>query len=373
MDDEGSALGSVQALAHLVEGWTGRLQRLEPIAEALRAAAAHLEDASANLRSLSSDVEADPARLEELEERLAELVRLERKHRTDSAGLCARQAQIGAEIEALEHSEVDREELEAALTVARAALDGSARRLSAERRAASVRLSHEVQVALAELGLERAHFSVEFGVCTGADPKQESPLTDHQRYGLDGADEIEFMLSANPGEPPAPLRQVASGGEAARIMLALRTALAVHKSTPTLVFDEVDAGVGGRLGPKLAAHLRSLARQHQVLCVTHLPAIAAAAHNHLRVHKEVQDDRTRTAVSELEGEARVQEIADMIAGGRDQPTARAEACRLLESQLFPAAEPTAHPAAPAARHKARTGRSVPRSEKPNLGRDASAG
>ena len=120
-------------------------------------------------------------------------------------------------------------------------------------------------------------------------------------------------------------------------MLALRGALAVRRSTPTLVFDEVDAGVGGRLGPKVGAHLRALSERHQVLCVTHLPAIAAVAHRHLRVSKNTRAGRTRTAVRALKGDTRVQEIADMIAGGADQATARAEARRLLESSR-PAAE-----------------------------------
>lgn len=137
------------------------------------------------------------------------------------------------------------------------------------------------------------------------------------------------MLAANPGESREPLRKVASGGEVARIMLALRGALAVRHSTPTLVFDEVDSGVGGRLGPKVGAHLRALGTHHQILCVTHLPAIAARAVRHLRVRKEVDGGRTRTRLAQLSEDERVAEIADMIAGGADHETALAEARRLL--------------------------------------------
>jgi len=126
-----------------------------------------------------------------------------------------------------------------------------------------------------------------------------------------------------------PLARVASGGEAARIMLALRTALALRQTIPTLIFDEVDAGVGGRLGPKVGEHLRALGKQHQVLCVSHLPAIAALAERHFKVEKSVQGGRTRTEVALLSGNARVEEIADMIAGGAAHATARAEARRLL--------------------------------------------
>ena len=175
---------------------------------------------------------------------------------------------------------------------------------------------------------------------------------DEQRFLEDGADEVELFFAANPGESMGPLRAVASGGEIARTMLALRGALAVRHSTPTLVFDEVDAGVGGRLGPKVGAHLAALGTHHQVLCVTHLPAIAALADRHLRVRKEIQDRRTRTVVGELSGEARVDEIADMIAGGAEQETARAEARRLLQGEPTPAAEK----AAPAGKTPAGKGR-----------------
>ncbi|MDA1266609.1 MAG: DNA repair protein RecN, partial [Planctomycetota bacterium] len=137
------------------------------------------------------------------------------------------------------------------------------------------------------------------------------------------------VLAANPGERAGALREVASGGEAARILLALRGALAVRQSTPTLVFDEVDAGVGGRLGPQVGAKLAGLAQHHQIFCVTHLPAIAALADRHLRVEKDVDGGRTRTRVAHLSGQTRVEEIADMIAGGADQATALAEAQRLL--------------------------------------------
>ncbi|MDG1491341.1 MAG: DNA repair protein RecN, partial [Planctomycetota bacterium] len=150
-----------------------------------------------------------------------------------------------------------------------------------------------------------------------------------RRFGASGAEGVELLLAANPGEDPQPLRAVASGGEAARIFLALRGALAVRRSTPTLIFDEVDAGVGGRLGPKVAGNLERLGDHHQVLCVTHLPAIAARATRHLQVSKEVEGGRTRTRIQWLSGDGRVAEIADMIAGGAAEPTALAEAQRLL--------------------------------------------
>lgn len=166
----------------------------------------------------------------------------------------------------------------------------------------------------------------------GGDDLAARDLAERRRFAEDGADRVEYLLAANPGEDAQPLRQVASGGEAARIMLALRTALATKQTIPTLVFDEVDSGVGGRLGPKVGEHLRALGESHQIVCVTHLPAIAAIATRHFKVSKAVAKGRTSTHVATLEGEARVDEVADMIAGGAAHATARAEAKRLLEQR-----------------------------------------
>src|SRR5262249_3858246 len=155
--------------------------------------------------------------------------------------------------------------------------------------------------------------------------------SDAERFGPLGVEDLEFLLAANPGEPCRALARVASCGEAARIMLALRGVLSAGDRGRTPGFAEVDAGVRGRPGPEVGACLRALAAQHQVLCVTHLPAIAAAAARHLAIAKEVRGGRTRTAIALLEGEARVAEVADMIAGGADEQTARAEARRLLRA------------------------------------------
>jgi DNA repair protein RecN (Recombination protein N) len=330
-EDEGSALEIVEGNARTVESWAARIEALAVTADSLRSAVAHIQDACAGLRSVASGAEADPARLDALEERLGELARLEKKHRTDCAGLVLRRAEIEAEIEALGNTELGHEELARAVEQARAAVLEAAQRLGEQRRATGERLAEAVRAGLGDLGLARAHFDAGVTPRAPVAPGLEDDLEEVRKYlGPDGTEDVEFVLAANPGEMPAPLRKVASGGEVARIMLALRGALAVRQSTPTLVFDEVDAGVGGRLGPQVAGHLRRLAAHHQVLCVTHLPAIAASAHRHLRVRKETEGERTRTQVAELAGDDRVEEVADMIAGGAKQETARAEARRLIE-------------------------------------------
>ncbi len=337
-EEDGSALERLKRAERVLGQWEAKLAAAAPCAEELRAALAHLEEATATLARLVSGSESSPERLEEVEERLARLEELQRKYRTDVAGLEARALDSARELEALGTQAQDFDALRARCAAALRELEQAALALGKARRGLRARLQQAVRVSLAELGLERAGFEVR--VEPRVRPDLHSPnaaeertreLEDERRFGADGADEVAFLLAANPGEDLQPLARVASGGEAARIMLALRTALALRQTIPTLVFDEIDAGVGGRLGPKVGEHLRALGKEHQVLCVSHLPAIAALAERHFKVVKSVQGGRTRTGVELLAGNARVEEIADMIAGGAAHATARAEARRLLES------------------------------------------
>ncbi len=335
-EDDGSVLDRARSLARFVEGWKAQVGALAPVAESLESALAHLDDAARALQSLGERLEVDPARLEEIETRLAELERLERKYQTDGAGLVARLAELRAQVARLEADETSTETLAAELAAARALVLARAGELRRARKAVRPKLIKAVQALFGELGLPKASFDIrlaqrgdEEGEATGEVDEVSVIAADSTRFGERGMDRIEFLLAANPGEPLAKLEQVASGGETARIMLALRSALASCGERRSLLFDEIDSGVGGRLGPAVGAHLRRLGEHHQVLCVTHLPAIAAMAQRHLKAAKSVEGERTRSAVEELTGEARVLEIAEMIAGGGDQETARAEARRLL--------------------------------------------
>lgn len=318
---DGAALEVLRTAEQVLDAWGARVEVLAPAASLLREALVQAEEAASAIARFLDEVEPNPPRLEEVEASLGELERLARKYRTDAAGLAERRESIGAELEQLESEGLGAEELEAELARAHDAVAQAAQRLTEARRKVRRKLEKAVAAGLAELGLERASFGVAVEVEKGA--------ADRRRFGPYGEGRVEFLLAANPGEERGPLRTVASGGEAARILLALRSALAVEQATPTLIFDEVDAGVGGRLGPKVGTCLATLAGHHQILVVTHLPAIAALADRHLKVAKEVQGDRTRTSVEPLEGEPRVAEIADMIAGGGDEATALAEARRLL--------------------------------------------
>lgn len=330
-ESDQAALDTVRSAERAVTSWASKVSGLDEPAEELREAALHLEEAARGLSGFFDGVEDDPGRLEAAESRLGALERLERKYGTDTEGLERRRDELEAELEAMTAGATTAEELKPRVDLAREALAESARRLRAARAKLGKKLKAAVEKGLKELGLERASFSMVLTPHTpgGATEGAGAVEADRRLFGPSGTEGVELLLAANPGEDTQPLRNVASGGEAARILLALRGALAVRRSTPTLVFDEVDAGVGGRLGPKVAKHLEVLGGHHQVLCVTHLPAIAARAARHLKVEKSVEGGRTRTRITPLEKDARIAEIADMIAGGAAEPTALAEARRLL--------------------------------------------
>jgi DNA repair protein RecN (Recombination protein N) len=343
VEADDALLDRLRRAERTVSRWRESVSALSAPAAELEAACAHLEEAARTLRSLVDELEVDPDRLEAVEGRLAELERLERKYERDAAGLLALAEALEAEIERLEGEEQSLAEIGREVGAARTQLIERGGELRRGRKAVRPRLVRAVHKALEQLGLPKAEFDLRLGQRSGEIERSHAGLDGLDRAALEsdrklfserGMDRIEFLLSANPGEPLQKLRHVASGGETARIMLALRSVLARSGAgrDRTLVFDEIDAGVGGRLGPAVGAHLGRLGTVHQVLCVTHLPAIAAVADRHLRVTKLVHEGRTMTRVEELSGEARVEEVADMIAGGGDQDTARAEARRLLAAR-----------------------------------------
>ncbi len=322
-DRDDAPVDALRRAQRVLEHWSAKLAALAPAASAMQTAALQLEESLALVTQFLEGLDYSPDRLETVEARLYQIEQLARKYRGDVAALVERARAIRAELDALESHAETRSDLARACGDARAELESAALRLSKARHALCARLKKAVLGNLRALGLERADFDVRI------ETRAEQSDADQRRFAHDGIDHVEFYLAANPGLAAQPLRAVASGGETARIMLALRTALAVRQTIPTLVFDEVDAGVGGRLGPKVGEHLRALAAHHQILCVTHLPAIAALAHQHFKVEKRTSAGRTRTEVALLAGDSRVEEIADMIAGGAAHATARAEARRLL--------------------------------------------
>jgi DNA repair protein RecN (Recombination protein N) len=304
--------------------------RFGPLGERLAGLAAELEDAAHEARSLGETVEHDAATLAALEERLSLIYTLERKYGTDADGLIARAEEAAEEVARLRDVEAERARRirEAARLLADVASACAA--LSARRAIAAGALGAAVEAALGELGLKGMR--VEIGVGRRPAGRDEPAIEldgDAVAFDSTGADAVVFRIAPNAGEPARPLAKIASGGELSRISLAIEEVLAAADETPTLVFDEVDAGIGGRSADPVARMLWALGRRHQVLCVTHLPQIAAYADAHFGIRKVERGGRTVTEVQRLAGDERVAELAAMIGGAAGGPAAEASARELL--------------------------------------------
>ncbi len=297
------------------------LGRMDPAfavpVDALDGARAHVDDAVAAARALRDGVVAEPGRLEAIDDRLDALARLKRKYGDTEEAMIRFAGEAADELDRLARHEEVVVGQERALADVRAELAAAAESLSATRRAAASRLAAQVEKQMCALGMERAAFQI--ALDAGAFETMSSR----------GVDRVEFRLSTNPGEEVRPLARVASGGELSRTMLALKAVLARADRVPTMIFDEVDAGIGGRVATVVAQTLAAAAEGRQVLCVTHLAPIAAAADHHLRVAKSVRAGRTRVAASALTGDDRIAEVARMLGGDAASATALGHARTLL--------------------------------------------
>ena len=269
-----------------------------------------LADLARDLRAYLEEIEFNPKRLEEVEERLALLVSLKRKYGENIPGILAFAERARKDLDNISHAEERLAELQSGETKLLDVLAGEGSTLSAKRHQAAEDLSRAIEIELDDLKMGEARFGVDFK--TRQDP--EGLSFDSMRVAFDsfGYETIEFLVAPNPGEGLKPLVKIASGGETARLMLALKNVLARADQTPTLIFDEIDQGIGGRVGAVVGQKLWRLARQHQVLCVTHLPQLAAYGDQHFKVEKTVQAGRTLTNVVILEGQPRLQELANML-------------------------------------------------------------
>lgn len=295
------------------------LGRLDPAlgapGEPIENARIQIEDAVGTLRRLRDGIQVEPDRLDAIQERLEALTRLKRKYGDGEEAMLRLRDEAAQELDRLERHEELVAGQERVLGELEAELKAAAGALSARRRAAAARLAGQMQAALRALGMEQAVFEVALEPATETGPR--------------GADRAELRLSSNPGEEVRALTRVASGGELSRMMLALKATLARADRVPTLVFDEVDAGIGGRVASVVAQTLGRAAEDRQVLCVTHLAPIAARAEHHVRVSKSVRGGRTRMAVATLTGDARVEEVARMLGGATTTAAARQHARDLL--------------------------------------------
>jgi DNA repair protein RecN (Recombination protein N) len=319
-DEEGAAVervGKARSLLSEVEAW-------EPQAAAwgaeLEEVNIRLSETARSLQHRLDGLEADPARLDFVEERLALIERLCRKHGGDSTAVLARRTEIEAELAELEGDDANRDELEAKVAAALKEYREAALALSKAREAWGKALVERIEGELKDLGLARARLAVslERRRRMGSPLRllEGQPEGGEIDFGRDGIDQVVFLFAPNPGEAPRPLAKIASGGELSRIHLALQLASRgeAEKANPTLVFDEVDTGIGGAEAAALGAKLQRLAKGGQILAVTHLPQVASHADLHFKVSKTVDGGRTSVRVEELGSDSRVEEVARMLAG-----------------------------------------------------------
>jgi DNA repair protein RecN (Recombination protein N) len=315
-DSPESALSLTSTAGRRVEELCRIDSSMDAVREYLRTAAVSLEEASYVLRDYVARLEANPGRLDEIENRLAAMDRLRRKYGKTVEEVLSFLQEVRTHLASVEHAGERMESLRAEQKKLAAEFEKKAAELTAARRSAANKLQKRVETELAQLAMERTIFRVEI-----------TPAA----WAAHGADRIDFLVSANLGEEPRALDKVASGGEISRIALALKTCLSGPKSVlvRTLVFDEVDAGVGGAAAEGIGRRLKKLAAANQVLCVTHLPQIASFADHHYRVEKREADGRTVAAIEELDEPARTREVGRMLSGQRLTPEALKHAEQLI--------------------------------------------
>jgi len=317
----GGALKHVEDLARFED-------KFKEMAQQLAAAKASVEDATATLRAFAGEVTASPERLEEVEDRLAALERLRRKYGKTLVEVIAFGADVAAKLADLENREARLTELEKELGAAAKVYESTAHKLSEERATTAKKLSKVAEKQINELAM-----NARFAVDVMQDEREEA-------WTAFGWDRVECRISTNPGEPMKPLTEIASGGEMSRVMLALKVSVeegaagiaAKRKKSAlprTLVFDEIDIGIGGRAAEAVGQKLKTLARAQQVICITHLPQIAAFADQHFLIEKAQRGGRTHTGVRQMEPKERVEEIARMLSGANLTETSRKHAEQML--------------------------------------------
>jgi DNA repair protein RecN (Recombination protein N) len=328
-------LARAAAALRVAGGIDARLAELQPDIES---AAERVQEIAHALTHYLESLEFDPARQEEVERRLASIEELARKHRVEPADLPAWHSALQRELATMEHAAADLGALRAQVASALAAYREQAHKLSVERTGAARALASAVTRRMQELGMAGGHFIVEVAPLESVEPATH------------GTDRVEFRVTTNPGQPPRAVAKIASGGELARLSLAVQVCCAPN-AAPCMVFDEVDAGIGGAVAEIVGRELRGLGAAGQAMCVTHLAQVACQGHQHLRVAKYTDGRSTRISVTPLTGEARIEEVARMLGGLEVTARARAHALEMLGQ----AAEAPA-PAAPAAARRRRNTR-----------------
>lgn len=317
-----SVLGSLGVLRRQLEVLAGLAGKVEPLVGQFEEARYTLDEVARALRALAGSIDHDPARLEELRSRRELYYRLKKKYGPTIQDVLAFRDKIKAFLEQAERDESDLDSSAAEKTELSQKLEETAGRLSSSRRKAAARLEEEVSRKLAGLAMAGGQFRVFFDRVAEKDGQPE--------YLTSGADRVTFLLSTNPGVPLMPLSQVASGGELSRVMLAVKSAMADLETPSTMIFDEVDSGIGGKVGGIVGVYLKEIARKHQVLVITHLAQIATHADTHLVCEKFLSDQRSETRVRQLGQNERPQEIARMLAGDTESRVSLDHARQMLK-------------------------------------------
>jgi DNA repair protein RecN (Recombination protein N) len=313
-ESEASVLSAIAQSGRAIRDAAQHDSRLQPIAEQIETARISIQDIAYALRDYAEQIEADPRELERVQTRLAELERLHRKYGPD---LLEHVHKVRREMDSIGLTETKKEELQAEISSIRQQYAETTLQLSKKRRAASKKLEAGVEQELRSLAMPQARFTVAW--------------TDFSPGRASGIDRPELLISANPGEELRAVEKIASGGELSRVMLALRTVLAVDDTRKTLVFDEVDAGIGGKAAETVGQKLKELSSRYQIFCVTHLAQIAAFADHQYRIDKLILNGRSVTRVEALTGEARIEELVRMMTGSRVTDAARAHVKELLKA------------------------------------------
>lgn len=316
---DGSALENLNKAKKLLENINSLSNSLIETAENLNTATYSIEEAANEIQNFAEKLSADPEKLNELLGRQDLISKLKKKYGRDVSEILSYWDKISKELDALTQFDQNRQELEQKIEKQNSKLLKLCAKLTSLRKEAGTKLGADVEKQLKDLGMKKAEFEILI--------EKDSQVNTH------GFDKVEFMFSPNPGEDLKPLKDIASGGEMSRVMLAIKTALANADHVPVLVFDEIDSGIGGPMGQTVGKKLKDLARHNQILCITHLPQIAAFADQHILVEKETKAARTSTNVRILTQLGQLEEIARMLSGEETTLSARQHAQELIEASL----------------------------------------
>ena len=329
-DGEHSLYSAITAALHTIEKLAAIDKRFDLHIEETRTAKSIVDELARFTRSYTSDIDFNPDKLETLRERQLQLQRLCKKYGRTHTELIDLKNDLEAKSALEENLEDEVSRIEQEITLRKTELSLHAETLSNKRQNAASRLETAIQEQLAELGIPNATFIVSI---THEEHPDGEIFSDSKTYTAfpSGYDNIEFLISTNPGEKPRPLIKVASGGEISRVMLAMKSALAESAKLPILIFDEIDSGISGRVAESVGKSLRKLSRLHQIIAITHLPQIAAMGDLHLSVKKSVQQERTVTEVTPLDDENRLQAIASLISGEQISASSLTLAAELVEA------------------------------------------